>query len=308
MEKSAEIGELVVALSRAQGAFPAVPLNAVNPFLHNRYADLGSVIETVKQILSDHELAVTQLVTSREGYVGVTTILAHKSGQWISDTVTLPIGAEKGKSLAQVAGSVITYLRRYALSAILGLYAGDDVDGSEGDKAEAPKNGGAPKDAAQKKAAAPDVRVIDWFDGTQKPADERIDGQNVSYFMKKFVGEGKPLAAKAHLKNHLRAHFHVDELNELTWEKFGALINHVKSDIDDARWYAPEEKAEKPEKEVQGIGDTVNLDALAQKWQKVDFAALEAGLQERVKDMLALVDAQAIAPDDYAAMIEVLDA
>jgi len=62
--------------------------------------------------------------------VGVETILAHESGEWIGSTIFLPLGEEKGKSQAQLAGSVITYLRRYSLAGILGMYADEDGDGN----------------------------------------------------------------------------------------------------------------------------------------------------------------------------------
>lgn len=144
MEQSESIKELATALAKAQGQFEAVPLNAINPFLHNRYADLGSVIETAKPVLSGFELSVSQLVSNDEGGISVTTILMHSSGEWMKSTLSLPIGDEKGKSLAQVAGSIITYLRRYAYGAILGLYTGDDDD----------DGGNAEKKAASEKAVA----------------------------------------------------------------------------------------------------------------------------------------------------------
>lgn len=130
MNKSESIAKLADALAKAQGEFGAVPFNAVNPFLKNRYADLGAVIETAKPILAKHGLSVSQLMTSSEDRIGVTTILMHASGEWLEATASLPLGDEKGKSLAQVAGSVVTYLRRYALASVLGMYADEDQDGN----------------------------------------------------------------------------------------------------------------------------------------------------------------------------------
>ena len=43
--------------------------------------------------------------------------------------MTLPLGDEKVQSQAQVAGSIITYLRRYAYASVLGMYADEDTDG-----------------------------------------------------------------------------------------------------------------------------------------------------------------------------------
>jgi len=131
MNQSPSIKELATALAQAQSEFTAVPFNSTNPFLKNKYADLGSVIETAKPVLAKHGLSVSQLVYDMPGCIGVTTILMHSSGEYVSSSVSLPLGEEKGKSQAQVAGSVITYLRRYALSSILGLYADEDTDGNQ---------------------------------------------------------------------------------------------------------------------------------------------------------------------------------
>ena len=46
----------------------------------------------------------------------------HESGEWLEDAILLPVTAEKGKSQAQLAGSVVTYLRRYSWAAVLGMY------------------------------------------------------------------------------------------------------------------------------------------------------------------------------------------
>jgi len=130
MNKSDTVKELAIALSKAQADMPPAELNAVNPFLKNKYADLGSIIKTAKPVLAKNGLAVSQLPVSDNGQIGVTTILMHSSGEWIESTMTMDIGEEKGKSAAQVAGSVITYLRRYSLSSILGMYADEDTDGN----------------------------------------------------------------------------------------------------------------------------------------------------------------------------------
>ena len=129
MDKSESIVNLSKALAAAQGEMPAIKFNATNPFLKNHYADLGAVIAGVRPILAKHNLAVTQLVSGEDNVVGVTTMLIHASGEWINETVTLPIGEERGKSSAQVAGSIVTYLRRYALASILGVYSDEDGDG-----------------------------------------------------------------------------------------------------------------------------------------------------------------------------------
>jgi hypothetical protein len=129
MSKSETIGALAAALSEAQAEIKPAAFNATNPFLKNKYADLGSVIEAAREPLRKHGLSISQQVISYENSIGITTILMHKSGEWLESTVFLPLGDEKGKSQAQVAGSIITYLRRYSLASALGMYADEDTDG-----------------------------------------------------------------------------------------------------------------------------------------------------------------------------------
>jgi len=116
---------LAKALVNAQSQMKAVAMNATNPFYKSKYADLGSVIETAKPVLKANGLAVSQLVVGGSGQVGITTMLIHESGESISSTVTIPI---EGNNIAQEAGKAITYLRRYALASILGMYADEDTD------------------------------------------------------------------------------------------------------------------------------------------------------------------------------------
>ena len=143
MNKSDSITNLAVALAKVQEVMPAAALNATNPFLKNKYADLGSVIETAKPVIAAHGISVAQFPVGESGSIGVETIVMHESGEWISNTLSLEVTDEKGKSAAQVAGSIISYLRRYSYAAALGMYAGDDDDGSHPSK-QAPKKAAAP--------------------------------------------------------------------------------------------------------------------------------------------------------------------
>lgn len=129
MNKSESIGKISLALSKAQAEMPVVKMNAQNPFLKNKYADLGAVIETSRPVLAKHELAVTQFPVCDGDKIGVTTCLTHSSGEWIEDTIFINSTDSKGLSVAQSAGVVISYLRRYAWAAVLGMYADEDTDG-----------------------------------------------------------------------------------------------------------------------------------------------------------------------------------
>lgn len=130
MNKSESIKELAQALTQAQAEMPAVQFNATNPFLKNKYADLGAIISATRPVLAAHGLSISQTMTCDDERIGVTSLLMHNSGEWLEDTATLPLGEERGKSLAQVAGSIVTYLRRYQWAALCGVYADEDGDGN----------------------------------------------------------------------------------------------------------------------------------------------------------------------------------
>lgn len=131
MEMSEQVNELAKALAAAQGEMKAAEMSATNPFLKSKYADLGEIIKAAKAPMAKYGLSVAQPVSGNGEQITVTTILMHASGQWMRETVTLPLGKEAGKSLAQAAGSVITYLRRYSLASMIGMFADEDTDGNE---------------------------------------------------------------------------------------------------------------------------------------------------------------------------------
>jgi hypothetical protein len=131
MKQSEQLNELATALASFQAEVTNPQNTAKNPFLKNKYAPLNDVLNHVRPMLAKHGLSVSQLV-SGEDSIGVTTMLLHKSGQYLADNVTLKPDNGKGLSVAQNAGVVITYLRRYGLTAILGIAGEDDTDGGHG--------------------------------------------------------------------------------------------------------------------------------------------------------------------------------
>lgn len=119
---SAEIGELAKALSAAQGAITGAKKDADNPFFKSKYADLAACWEACRGPLSDHGLAVVQTPEHNLDGVTLVTLLMHSSGQWIKGRLTMI----PGKNDPQGVGSCLTYARRYALAAIVGLAQVDD--------------------------------------------------------------------------------------------------------------------------------------------------------------------------------------
>lgn len=126
MKTSESIKFIAPALLAAQKAITFAAKNAKNPHFKNRYADLESVINTIKDPLNQNGIAFVQMFSpSASNTLSLTTCLLHDSGEWIMDQMTMPLQ----KNDAQGYGSAATYSRRYALAAITGLYQADD-DGS----------------------------------------------------------------------------------------------------------------------------------------------------------------------------------
>lgn len=137
MLKSESIAALAAALSAVQGEIENAGKNSTNPHLKSRYADLAEILNTVRPVLSEHGLAVSQHPAFSDGMVHVETMLMHKSGEFISSTISTPVQ----KSDAQGVGSATTYARRYSLAAIVGLSQEDD-DGHSASQQRKNGNGG----------------------------------------------------------------------------------------------------------------------------------------------------------------------
>lgn len=133
IETSQEIGELAKALASAQSEMLAAAKDGINPFFKgpdkpkgSSYATLASVWDACRGPLTKNGLSVSQLPVSNNGTVGVVTTLMHGSGQWMRAVLF----AKPDKDTPQALGSAITYVRRYALAAVVGV-APEDDDGNE---------------------------------------------------------------------------------------------------------------------------------------------------------------------------------
>lgn len=123
MTKSDSIKNIAEALNKFQHKMEPIVKSASNPFFKSKYADLPSILEAIKEPMKDNGLSITQFPS---GTNGLTTLLMHTSGEWIEDTFTMTPVDNK----PQTAGSWITYMRRYAIGAVLGLSTEVDDDGN----------------------------------------------------------------------------------------------------------------------------------------------------------------------------------
>ena len=129
MTRSESITHLATALAKAQAEMPVAVFDATNPFLKSKYASLGAVIQASRPILAKHKLSLVQFPISDPTSIGVESILAHESGEFVAERILIPLTEEKGKSKVHAAGSTLTYLRRYSWASILGMYSDEDSDG-----------------------------------------------------------------------------------------------------------------------------------------------------------------------------------
>src|SRR5204863_2309976 len=138
MQRSSEsIACLAAALAKAQAELtnpekslvatirPSGPGETERSF---RYAPLSSGLDIVRKALGQHEIATVQTtaIDQEAGFVNLTTVLAHSSGEWIaSDWPVCPI-AETERPHRM--GAALTYARRYALFTLVGIAGEDDLD------------------------------------------------------------------------------------------------------------------------------------------------------------------------------------
>src|SRR5437764_2768199 len=139
MHRSSEtIGAIAAALAKAQGeltnpeksliATVRSPLPREEGSRTFRYASLSSGLDIVRKALGQHEIATVQTtaIDQASGQIRLTTLLAHASGEWISsDWPVCPISET---AAPHRMGAALTYARRYALFALVGIAGEDDLD------------------------------------------------------------------------------------------------------------------------------------------------------------------------------------
>lgn len=130
------ISQLATAYAKAQGLFrtptlnrTAVIKNAAGQFLYEtHYADIQECIDCIKKPLMDNGLSFTQTTQPMGGQWFLILELLHASGE--SKRTLLPIDVNKPP---QQLGGLLTYLKRYQISAFFGLAADFDDDGNAAD-------------------------------------------------------------------------------------------------------------------------------------------------------------------------------
>src|SRR2546421_12487717 len=134
---SDSIGALAAAVAKAQGELttPEKSLIATirSPLPREgdrtfRYASLASGLDIVRKSLGQYEIATVQTtaIDQASGQIRLTTLLAHASGEWISSD--WPVCPTSETAAPHRMGAALTYARRYALFALVGIAGEDDLD------------------------------------------------------------------------------------------------------------------------------------------------------------------------------------
>ena len=155
---SNDITQLAKAMLAVQKQLNPATKDATNPYTRSRYATLNAVMDACKTALLDNGIWLTQItVPSEPGTIALLTKLTHaETGQYQASVTVLPLQ----KPDCQGAGSAITYARRYALTAMLGIVTEDDDDG---ESAKLPPRPTRPMPSPQPQAQ-PQVQSQDQLD------------------------------------------------------------------------------------------------------------------------------------------------
>lgn len=164
-QHSETVGKLFESLAKAQGKIESALKDKKNPFFKSSYADLTSIWDACRSPLSENGLAIIQTVEGTKAEPFLVTWLGHASGEWIKSKLPLLVMKQDPQAL----GSAITYARRYALSAIVGVCSDDD----DGEKAMA-------RNAKPAKEIESDEMIIKIFDKFSKDYHE----ENPEYIIK----------------------------------------------------------------------------------------------------------------------------
>jgi len=197
MNKSENIAVLGKALSQFQGEIKNPNNTADNPFFKSKYAPLNDILNLVRPILSKYGLSVVQAPSGDGENIIIYTTLIHSSGEWIEFE---PLTLKADKVTAQGAGSAITYGRRYALSAVLGISSEDDDDG----------NGAEPSDDKGKTNQTKNT-------GT---GDKLASEKQLKYIYKLVEDKNYQDGVKSYIKTN----YHKDSSKELTAKEASELI------------------------------------------------------------------------------------
>jgi len=180
MKMSEKIDQLAAALAKAQAVIRNAVPNAVNPYYSSEYANLAEVWACVREAIKGTGLAITQTTAVTGDMTVLVTTLMHESGQWLQGEYPIaPCRQQKDRGWVdshdpQAYGMAISYARRYALAAIIGIATEDD----DAESATHPPVKRAETEAPARPAPAPvRAKANDANDETDEGLAEKLEAE-----------------------------------------------------------------------------------------------------------------------------------
>src|SRR5574344_297897 len=226
MLQSGSIAELLAALAEVQRELPTMPKS--KQAYGYKYTDLDTITQTIKPILSKHGIGYMQSVGGlTENALTLTTRIFNKKGEYIEDTAALPTITSTKNNAAQTLGMSITYMRRYALCAMLGITSDEDLDANingttqtqGSDKPTPPKQEARPKQPA-KLAFEPK--------GGETTPDEKKELGNL---LASKDANGKPISTRDEMKKYsdMRKDYTAREVIDAIKKELQARLNPIQT-------------------------------------------------------------------------------
>lgn len=186
---------LASALVAAQADMPAVQPDSTNPHFRSRFVSLGHLIAKTRPVLNKHGLTMSQWPSAHPdtGAPLLITVLMHESGERIEHAAPLLLSKQDPQGL----GSALTYLKRYAWAAALGISDQEDDDGNAGSAAET--NGKPAEEKSSEVKAEPKPPTDRSTAGALFSAAQaaKIDGQKLSMYLSSVGVVHDPITSKA---------------------------------------------------------------------------------------------------------------
>ncbi len=162
MQSSPSTVEISQALARFQSACTGAVKDGTNPHFKSKYASLDAIWAAIREPLTTNGLSVTQMGDWQDGTELLVTTIWHVSGEFISGVQPVNFETTGRRNGSQEHGSAMTYLRRYALAAALGIASQDDDD-AESSSTPTPKKKTEPAKAAPASGPASEQQQVKNF-------------------------------------------------------------------------------------------------------------------------------------------------
>lgn len=147
------------------------------------YTDLGGIFDEAKRVFKDNGISILQNASTKELngnlMISVETMLLHSSGEWVKSE---PLQMPCSNSMQDMGGQV-TYMKRYSLSALLGIATekDDDANGASGNEYQ----------LSSKKASDKQLNFVNKL--LKDNVSEKFNQKQLYELLKKRIGTDKEM-------------------------------------------------------------------------------------------------------------------